>query len=53
MGKVFTYDEIRHGRVPKPAAFDAAHALAREVFIRHAEICTAVLFGSYLRGEQT
>jgi predicted nucleotidyltransferase len=53
MGQVFTWDSIQYGRIPKKESFlDVAHDL-REQFSLRPSIVSAVLFGSYVRGNFT
>lgn len=53
MGKVFTFEEIEEGRVPRPENFNLVASRLREELLYESSVVCALLFGSVVRGDST
>ncbi|HET9641709.1 MAG TPA: nucleotidyltransferase domain-containing protein [Candidatus Paceibacterota bacterium] len=53
MGKVFTWDELRLGRIPALENFKKVQAMIRATILDTPAIVSALLFGSVVRGDYT
>lgn len=51
MGKVFTWDEIATGSLPRPEGFEAVGALLRQELTASPVVAGALIHGSFLRGD--
>ena len=51
MGKIFTWDEIRAGKIPTYESFNLVASTIRDSFLIEQSIVTALLFGSVVRGD--
>lgn len=53
MGKVFTHDDVRQGRVPNLESFKIQQQKVREALLQESSVESALIFGSVARGDHS